>query len=60
MSCLDQKLCQAGKAKKLALTMCGPKLLTIVNEMVDSGIPWRLAVSQSVYVLITVAGALQS
>ncbi len=36
-----QRLCQAGKAKKLALTACMRKLLTILNAMVKSGTPWR-------------------
>lgn len=36
-----QRLCQAGKAKKLALTACMRKLLTILNAMVKSGMPWR-------------------
>lgn len=43
-----QRLCQAGKAKKLALTACMRKLLTIVNAMVKKGTPWREPVSQSV------------
>lgn len=38
-----QRLCQAGKAKKLALTACMRKLLTILNAMVKSGTPWRQA-----------------
>src|SRR6266850_5063640 len=42
-----QRLCQAGKAKKLALTACMRKLLTILNAMLKSGTPWRVAVSQS-------------
>jgi len=36
-----QRLCQAGKAKKLALTACMRKLLTILNAMLKSGTPWR-------------------
>lgn len=42
-----QRLCQAGKAKKLALTACMRKLLTILNAMVKRGTPWRVTVSQS-------------
>ncbi len=42
-----QRLCQAGKAKKLALTACMRKLLTILNAMLQSGTPWRVAASQS-------------
>jgi len=38
-----QRLCQAGKAKKLALTACMRKLLTILNAMVKNGTPWRQA-----------------
>jgi len=41
-----QRLCQAGKAKKLALTACMRKLLTILNAMVKSRTPWRVAVTQ--------------
>ena len=41
-----QRLCQAGKAKKLALTACMRKLLTILNAMVKSGTPWRVIASQ--------------
>jgi transposase len=41
-----QHLCQAGKAKKLALTACMRKLLTILNAMLKSGTPWRVAASQ--------------
>ena len=41
-----QRLCQAGKAKKLALTACMRKLLTILNAMLKSGTPWRGAASQ--------------
>jgi len=35
-----QRLCQAGKAKKLALTACMRKLLTILNAMVKSRTSW--------------------
>ena len=41
-----QRLCQAGKAKKLALTACMRKLLTILNAMLKNRTPWRVAVSQ--------------
>lgn len=41
-----QRLCQAGKAKKLALTACMRKLLTILNAMLKTGTPWRVAASQ--------------
>lgn len=41
-----QRLCQAGKAKKLALTACMRKLLTILNAMVKSGTSWRVVASQ--------------
>ncbi|MCS6290135.1 MAG: hypothetical protein H8K10_14350 [Nitrospira sp.] len=36
-----QRLCRAGKAKKLALTVCMQKLLTILNVMMKSGTPWQ-------------------
>lgn len=41
-----QRLCQAGKAKKLALTACMRKLLTILNAMVKSRTPWRVVAGQ--------------
>ena len=41
-----QRLCQAGKAKKLAWTACMRKLLTILNAMLTSGTPWRVAAAQ--------------
>lgn len=41
-----QRLCQAGKAKKLALTACMRKLLTILNAMLKTGTPWRTEVAQ--------------
>lgn len=41
-----QRPCQAGKAKKLALTACMRKLLTILNAMLKHGTPWRVTASQ--------------
>ena len=41
-----QRLCQAGKAKKVALTACMRKLLTILNAMLKSSTSWRMAASQ--------------
>ncbi len=41
-----QRLCQAGKAKKLALTACMRKLLTILNAMVKNKTPWRIVAQQ--------------
>jgi len=41
-----QRLCQAGKAKKLALTACMQKMFTIPNAMLQSGTPWRGTASQ--------------
>ena len=38
---LYQRLMTAGKPKKVALTACMRKLLTILNAMVKSGQPWR-------------------
>jgi transposase len=38
-----QRLCAAGKPKKLALVACMHKLLTILNAMVRHGTPWRVA-----------------
>ena len=36
-----QRLCAAGKEKKVALVACMRKLLTILNAMIRSGAPWR-------------------
>jgi transposase len=36
-----QRLCAAGKAKKVALTACMRKLLTILNAMVKHQKPWQ-------------------
>ncbi|MGH2396449.1 MAG: IS110 family transposase, partial [bacterium] len=35
----------AGKAKKVALTACMRKLLTILNAMLKHRTPWRLEVT---------------
>lgn len=35
-----QRLCAAGKAKKVALVACMRKLLTIVNAMLKHRTPW--------------------
>lgn len=37
-----QRLCLAGKAKKVALTACMHKLLVILNAVIKSGIPGRM------------------
>lgn len=36
-----QRLVLAGKPKKVALTACMHKLLTIINAVIKSGIPWQ-------------------
>ena len=36
-----QRLCKAGKPKKVALTACMRKLLVILNSLVKSGQPWQ-------------------
>src|SRR2546425_747215 len=40
-----RRLCAAGKAKKVALTACMRKLLTILNAMMKHRTPWRAQVS---------------
>lgn len=40
-----QRLLAAGKPKKLALTACMRKLLTVLNSMTKSGRPWAPAVA---------------
>ena len=41
-----QHLLAAGKPKKLALTACMHKLLTILNAMVRTGQPWQISIAQ--------------
>lgn len=41
-----QRLLLAGKPKKLALTACMHKLLTIINAVIKSGTPWQAAYPQ--------------
>jgi transposase len=36
-----QRLCESGKAKKVALTACMRKLLTILNAMIKHGTSWQ-------------------
>jgi len=38
-----ERLCDAGKPKKLALTACMHKLLTVLNALVQHHTPWRLS-----------------
>lgn len=41
------RLCAAGKEKKVALTACMRKLLTILNAMVKTGTPWQTRCEQT-------------
>jgi transposase len=41
-----QRLLQAGKPKKVALTACMHKLLTIINAAIKSGKPWQAGYPQ--------------
>lgn len=41
------RLCAAGKEKKVALTACMRKLLTILNAMVKTGTPWQARCEQT-------------
>jgi transposase len=41
-----QRLVLAGKPKKLALTACMHKLLTIINAVFKSGVPWQATYPQ--------------
>lgn len=43
-----QRLCAAGKPKKLALTACMRKLLTILNAMLRDKTTWETTIDQSV------------
>lgn len=38
---LYERLCKSGKAKKVALTACMRKLLTILNAMIKHNTPWK-------------------
>jgi transposase len=42
-----QRLVRAGKPKKVALTACMHKLLTILNAMVRSNTAWRANIAQT-------------
>jgi transposase len=44
-----QRLLQAGKCKKVALTACMHKLLTIINAVLKSGKPWQASYQQPVH-----------
>lgn len=41
-----QRLLQAGKPKKVAITACMHKLLTIINAVIKSGMPWQAGYPQ--------------
>lgn len=41
-----ERLVQAGKPKKVALVACMHKLLTIINAVLRSGVPWRATYAQ--------------
>ena len=41
------RLCAAGKERKVALTACMRKLLTILNAMAKTGTPWQLRCEQT-------------
>lgn len=43
-----RRLCAAGKPKKVALTACMRKLLTIINAVLKHRVPWNCAIPQSV------------
>ena len=43
----QENLCDAGKAKKVALTACMRKLLTMLNAMVKHRTPWENNVAHS-------------
>jgi len=43
-----EKLCQAGKKKKVALIACAHKLLTIMNSMVKHDTKWRQNLNENI------------
>jgi transposase len=44
-----QRLLLAGKPKKVALTACMHKLLTIINAVIKSGAPWKASYPQGAH-----------
>ena len=44
-----QRLLLAGKPKKVALTACMHKLLTIINAVIKSGMPWKASYPQGAH-----------
>jgi transposase len=42
LSAFSQRLCRAGQAKKVALTACMRKRLTMLNAMVKHQKPWHV------------------
>lgn len=46
IGCFYERLCAAGKAKKVAITACMHKLLTILNAMLKYRTSWAHSVSQ--------------
>jgi len=42
-----ERLCAAGKPRKVALVACMRKLLTIINAVIKSGQPWQPSYSQA-------------
>jgi len=44
-----QRLLLAGKPKKVALTACMHKLLTIINAVIKSGTPWKASYPQGAH-----------
>lgn len=44
-----ERLVQAGKPKKVALVACMHKLLTIINAVLRSGVPWRATYAQETH-----------
>lgn len=44
-----QRLLQAGKLKKVALVACMHKLLSIINAVIKSGVPWQAGYPQAAH-----------
>jgi transposase len=45
-----EKLCQAGKQKKVALIACARKLLTIMNSMIKNNVKWQQNLNENIVV----------
>jgi transposase len=48
IECFYERLCHAGKHKKVSITACMHKLLIIMNAMIKQGELWRTSIAVEV------------